>query len=53
MVGWFNEKKVKKLLDIPSSKRVPLLISIGYRAGELREKTRKHPDKIYSINKYD
>jgi nitroreductase len=52
MIGWFNEKKVKKLLGIPSSKRVPLLITVGYRAGELRPKTRKKNDDIYSIDKY-
>jgi nitroreductase len=52
MIGWFNEKKVKQLLGIPSSKRVPLLISAGYRAGELRQKTRKKLSDIYSIDKY-
>jgi nitroreductase len=52
MVGWFNEKKVKQLLDIPSSKRIPLLISAGYRVGELRKKTRKPMSDICSIDKY-
>jgi nitroreductase len=52
MVGWFNEKKVKKLLDIPSSKRVPLLITIGYRSGDLRKKARKKLSDIYSVDKY-
>ena len=27
MIGWFDEKKIKKLLDIPSSKRIPYLIT--------------------------
>jgi nitroreductase len=52
MIGWFNEKKVKKMLGIPSSKRIPLLITVGYRAGELRTKTRKKLSDIYSIDKY-
>jgi nitroreductase len=52
MIGWFNEKKAKQLLGIPSSKRVPLLITIGYRSGEVRSKTRKKLSDIYSIDKY-
>jgi nitroreductase len=52
MIGWFNEKKVGKLLGIPSSRRIPLLITVGYRAGELRKKTRKKTSDIYSIDKY-
>jgi nitroreductase len=49
MVGWFNEKKVKKLLGLPSSKRIPLLITVGYRAGELRKKTRKKLSDIHTV----
>ncbi|MDR2026889.1 MAG: nitroreductase family protein [Prevotellaceae bacterium] len=52
MVGWFNEEKVKKLLGVPASKRIPLLITVGYRAGELRTKTRKKFQDICSIDKY-
>lgn len=29
-LGWFNEKQVKKALDIPRSKRVDVIISMGY-----------------------
>jgi len=29
-IGWFNEKAIKKLLKIPFSKRVEILISVGY-----------------------
>jgi nitroreductase len=52
MIGWFNEKKVKQLLGIPASKRIPLLITVGYRAGELRPKTRKKINDIYTVDKY-
>jgi nitroreductase len=52
MVGWFDEKQVKKLLGIPSSKRVPLLITVGYRAGVRRPKSRKKLSDIYSTDKY-
>ncbi|MFW6095467.1 MAG: nitroreductase family protein, partial [Bacteroidota bacterium] len=30
MIGWLNEKNVKKILGIPSKRRVPLLITLGY-----------------------
>ncbi len=53
MVGWFNEKKVKKLLGIPTSKRVVLIITLGYpKTEEIRKKIRKPIDDVYSINKY-
>jgi nitroreductase len=32
IIGWFEEKKVKKLLGIPSDKRAELLITVGYAA---------------------
>lgn len=30
MLGWFDERKVKKFLSIPRNKRVPLMIALGY-----------------------
>lgn len=52
ILGWFDEKKIKKLLNIPSSKRIPILITLGYSDARLREKTRKPIDKMYKQNKY-
>ncbi len=52
MLGWFDEAKVKKLLNIPKSKRVPLIITLGYPANETREKRRKDLDNITSYNSY-
>ena len=52
MLGWFDEIKVKKLLKIPKSKRVPLIITLGYPEKETREKRRKDLDKIVSYNAY-
>jgi nitroreductase len=49
MVGWFNEKKVKSLLNIPSSKRIPLIITVGYRNAELRTKSRKKLTEICTV----
>ncbi len=51
IMGWFDEKKVKKLLGI-KGKRVPLLISLGYPAGETRKKARKPLEEMSSWNQY-
>ena len=52
MLGWFDESKVKKLLNVPKSKRVPLIITLGYPAKETREKRRKDISDITSYNSY-
>lgn len=53
MLGWFDEPAVKKLLDIPKSRRVPLIITLGYPANdEVRQKRRKDFNEIVSFNKY-
>jgi len=52
MIGWFDEKMVKEILGIPSSKRVELLITIGYPGKETREKRRKQVTEVISRNKY-
>lgn len=51
IMGWFDEKKVKKLLGI-GNKRVPLLISLGYPDNETRTKSRKALNEMSSWNKY-
>lgn len=53
ILGWFNEKRVKELLNIPKTKRAELIITIGYPASEeLRNKKRKDLDEIFSFNSY-
>jgi nitroreductase len=53
ILGWFNEKKVKKLLGIPSRRRAELIITLGYPApGIVREKRRKPMLEIASYNGY-
>ncbi|MDL2214856.1 nitroreductase family protein [Dysgonomonas sp. OttesenSCG-928-M03] len=52
ILGWFNESKIKKLLNIPDSKRVLLDIVIGYPAQEVRMKKRKSSEDIISYNTY-
>ena len=41
MIGWFDEKSVKKLLGIPKSKRVELIITLGYSLSEQERKKTK------------
>jgi len=54
MLGWFNEKGVKALLNISPSKRVELIITVGYSiSDEIQPKDRKEIDQIRSYNSYD
>jgi len=52
IIGWFKEREVKKILQIPLTKRVPLLITLGYADDEPHIKIRKKIEDIYSFNKY-
>jgi len=53
ILGWFDEKKVKALLNIPSSRRVLLVITIGYSTQETRVKKRKDLTEVVSFNGYN
>jgi nitroreductase len=53
ILGWFNEKKVRKLLSVPPNKRIELMITMGYPATDkLRPKKRKPKEEVVSYNKY-
>jgi len=53
MLGWFNQKKVKKILSIPKLKRVELIISVGFAADQTTPaKKRKPTNEILTYNKY-
>jgi nitroreductase len=54
MIGWFNERKVMKALDIPFHKAVALLISVGYpdEGYPVRKKIRKNLDEMCTYNRY-
>jgi nitroreductase len=52
MIGWFDEDELKKILSIPRSKRVELIITIGYSLSDHREKKRKPKEEVVSYNKY-
>ena len=53
-LGWFNEKRVKSVLNIPQHKKIDVLLALGYydrkklKSGHDREPA----DKIASFNAY-
>lgn len=49
MLGWFNEKKVRTLLEIPKSQKIALLITVGYPANSPKPKKRKEMDSFVKI----
>lgn len=53
MLGWFNEETVRRLLHIPDSKRVGLIITLGYPSDrQTRPKIRKELDRMVRWNRY-
>jgi nitroreductase len=52
IIGWFDESELRKILSVPRSKRVELIITLGYSLSEQREKRRKPLEEIISFNKY-
>lgn len=51
MLGWFNERAVRKTLHLPWGTHIDLIISLGYPAdSEIREKKRKPLEEILSFN---
>lgn len=41
MIGYFHEKKIKELLQIPDKKRIRLVIAVGYGSQQRRKTDRK------------
>ncbi len=54
MLGWFDERSIKKLLAIPDNKSIPLLITLGYTHDDYRhrEKIRKDKKEVVRYNSY-
>jgi len=52
-IGWFNEKAIKKILNIPRDKKVDVLISLGYPKEEKFHPKERYPlEEISSFNRY-
>jgi nitroreductase len=52
IIGWVDDKRIRKALNIPSSKKVELVITVGYTESRLREKSRKPPGNVITYNRY-
>ena len=54
MMGWFDERKIKRLLAVPATLRIGLVISLGYpdEADASRPKLRKGLEAIFGRNRY-
>lgn len=53
MIGWFKEAKVRDLLAVPDTKRVGLIITLGYPEDKIiRPKIRKKMKQILRWNQY-
>ena len=53
MLGWFNQRRAKKLLKVPTNKRLELIITCGYAEKlDVRKKSRKPINEIVSYNSY-
>lgn len=54
IIGWFQEKEIKKHLNIPKDERVSLLIAVGYpKVDIIRTKIRKSIDQISNFSSDD
>lgn len=59
-VGWFNTKKLKKLIALPGKYHIAALLALGYPAdastdkgiGDIAPRERKAFDEIVSLNRY-
>lgn len=52
IMGWFDEKRIARLLGVPRRKRIPLIISLGYPENPTRRKVRKPVEEMSSWNSY-
>ncbi len=53
ILGWFNERKVKKILSVPLRKKVELIIALGYPLeAEFHERKLKERSEAVTFNGY-
>ena len=53
-IGWFNERAVKKILNVPQQKKIDILLALGYYDGKkVRSGHGREPLEIMSsFNRY-
>lgn len=52
IIGYFDEKKIKRIAGIPGSKRLPLILTLGYATKPKRSKKRKAMEEVVSFETY-
>ena len=52
IMGWFDERRLKRLLGVPRSRRVLLVVPLGYSTQPLRPKQRHALDDVVGYNEY-
>lgn len=55
MLGWYDERKLSRILALPRSKSIELVISLGYRregCQTSRERKLKERSEVISFNRY-
>lgn len=52
ILGWFDEKRMCKILQIPRSKRVLMVVSLGYATDTHRQHQRKSLNEMSSSERY-
>ena len=54
-LGWFNERAVKSILNVPKDKRIDVLLAVGYYDREKigREHKREPMSQIAAFNSYE
>jgi nitroreductase len=54
LLGWFDERKIKKLLGIPRARRIGLLATVGYpvEGAAQGNAKRKSLDEVRAYNRY-
>jgi len=51
-IGWFEPNPVKRILGIPRSKEVPILVTIGHPGEEPKARKRKSLDELIMHDQY-
>ncbi len=52
ILGWFDEKRLRRLLDVPRSRRILMVVSLGYSLDEHRQHVRRPLSETASSEKY-
>ncbi len=53
VLGWFNDRRLKKILSVPASGKIKLLIALGYSEENVqRKKPLKDREQTVSFNTY-